>query len=57
MKKITLVIGLILAISVTLIQAQKMQPISLNHAELGFTNAACGPMVRSSYHADQQVAL
>ena len=23
---------------------------------LGFTNAACGPMVRSSYHADQQAA-
>jgi lipoic acid synthetase len=21
---------------------------------LGFANAACGPMVRSSYHADQQ---
>jgi lipoic acid synthetase len=21
---------------------------------MGFTNAACGPMVRSSYHADQQ---
>ena len=24
--------------------------------ELGFLNAACGPMVRSSYHADQQAA-
>lgn len=23
-------------------------------AELGFTHAACGPLVRSSYHADQQ---
>ncbi len=23
-------------------------------AEMGFTNAACGPMVRSSYHADRQ---
>ena len=23
-------------------------------AEMGFLNAACGPMVRSSYHADQQ---
>jgi lipoic acid synthetase len=23
-------------------------------AEMGFRNAACGPMVRSSYHADQQ---
>jgi lipoic acid synthetase len=23
-------------------------------AEMGFSNAACGPMVRSSYHADQQ---
>ena len=22
--------------------------------EMGFRNAACGPMVRSSYHADQQ---
>ena len=22
--------------------------------ELGFSHAACGPMVRSSYHADQQ---
>jgi lipoic acid synthetase len=22
--------------------------------ELGFAHAACGPMVRSSYHADQQ---
>ena len=21
---------------------------------MGFSNAACGPMVRSSYHADQQ---
>jgi lipoic acid synthetase len=21
---------------------------------MGFTQAACGPMVRSSYHADQQ---
>ena len=28
----------------------------LEHAanEMGFRNAACGPMVRSSYHADQQ---
>jgi lipoic acid synthetase len=24
--------------------------------EMGFKNAACGPMVRSSYHADQQAA-
>ena len=24
--------------------------------EIGFTHAACGPMVRSSYHADQQAA-
>ena len=24
--------------------------------EMGFLNAACGPMVRSSYHADQQAA-
>ncbi|MHB1332169.1 MAG: hypothetical protein ACYCY1_06195 [Sulfuriferula sp.] len=23
-------------------------------AEIGFKHAACGPMVRSSYHADQQ---
>jgi lipoic acid synthetase len=23
-------------------------------AELGFVHAACGPLVRSSYHADQQ---
>ena len=23
-------------------------------AEMGFKHAACGPMVRSSYHADQQ---
>ena len=23
-------------------------------AEMGFSNAACGPMVRSSYHADRQ---
>ena len=23
-------------------------------AQLGFSHAACGPMVRSSYHADQQ---
>jgi lipoic acid synthetase len=23
-------------------------------AKMGFTNAACGPMVRSSYHADRQ---
>jgi lipoic acid synthetase len=23
-------------------------------ANMGFTNAACGPMVRSSYHADRQ---
>jgi lipoyl synthase len=23
-------------------------------AELGFRHAACGPLVRSSYHADQQ---
>jgi lipoic acid synthetase len=22
--------------------------------EIGFTHAACGPMVRSSYHADKQ---
>jgi lipoic acid synthetase len=22
--------------------------------ELGFAHAACGPLVRSSYHADQQ---
>jgi lipoic acid synthetase len=25
-------------------------------AAMGFTNAACGPMVRSSYHADRQAA-
>ena len=24
--------------------------------DMGFLNAACGPMVRSSYHADQQAA-
>jgi lipoic acid synthetase len=24
--------------------------------EIGFTHAACGPMVRSSYHADKQAA-
>ena len=24
--------------------------------EIGFTHAACGPMVRSSYHADRQAA-
>ena len=24
--------------------------------EMGFRNAACGPMVRSSYHAEQQAA-
>jgi lipoic acid synthetase len=23
---------------------------------MGFKHAACGPMVRSSYHADQQAA-
>jgi len=23
---------------------------------MGFSNAACGPMVRSSYHADRQAA-
>jgi lipoic acid synthetase len=23
-------------------------------SELGFVHAACGPLVRSSYHADQQ---
>jgi lipoic acid synthetase len=23
-------------------------------AKMGFTHAACGPLVRSSYHADQQ---
>ena len=23
-------------------------------ARMGFANAACGPMVRSSYHADRQ---
>jgi lipoic acid synthetase len=25
-------------------------------ARLGFTHAACGPLVRSSYHADRQAA-
>jgi len=25
-------------------------------AAMGFANAACGPMVRSSYHADRQAA-
>jgi lipoic acid synthetase len=25
--------------------------------EMGFANAACGPMVRSSYHAEQQAAV
>jgi lipoyl synthase len=26
-----------------------------HHAdEMGFTHAACGPLVRSSYHADRQ---
>ena len=24
--------------------------------KMGFANAACGPMVRSSYHADRQAA-
>ena len=24
---------------------------------MGFTHAACGPMVRSSYHADQQAGM
>jgi lipoic acid synthetase len=24
--------------------------------QMGFSNAACGPMVRSSYHADSQAA-
>jgi lipoic acid synthetase len=24
--------------------------------EIGFSHAACGPMVRSSYHADKQAA-
>jgi lipoic acid synthetase len=24
--------------------------------EMGFVHAACGPMVRSSYHADRQAA-
>jgi lipoic acid synthetase len=24
--------------------------------KMGFVNAACGPMVRSSYHADEQAA-
>lgn len=36
-----------------------VHPDVFNHyaelaAEMGFTHAACGPMVRSSYHADQQ---
>jgi len=25
-------------------------------SQLGFVHAACGPLVRSSYHADQQAA-
>ncbi|MBX9849177.1 MAG: lipoyl synthase, partial [Rhodocyclaceae bacterium] len=36
-----------------------VHPDVFNHfaalaAEMGFSHAACGPMVRSSYHADQQ---
>ena len=39
MKKVTLVIVLIIALSVNLIQAQNKLPVSLNHAGSGFTNA------------------
>ena len=39
MKKIALVIVLIIALTVNLIQAQNKLPVSLNHAESGFTNA------------------
>ena len=39
MNKIALVIVLIITLSVNLIQAQNKQPVSLNHAESGFTNA------------------
>jgi lipoic acid synthetase len=28
--------------------------LELKAQELGFVHAACGPLVRSSYHADQQ---
>ena len=39
MKKITLVLGLILAVFVALTHAKNKQPNSLNHSESGFTNA------------------
>ena len=36
------------------VEPQQFEKFSAAAEEMGFSNAACGPMVRSSYHADRQ---
>ncbi|ENV0654353.1 lipoyl synthase, partial [Salmonella enterica subsp. enterica serovar Braenderup] len=33
---------------------EEFEELRLIACEIGFTHAACGPLVRSSYHAEQQ---
>jgi lipoic acid synthetase len=35
---------------------ERFAQFELEALAMGFKHAACGPMVRSSYHADQQAA-
>ena len=36
------------------VEPAQFERFRLAAEEMGFSNAACGPMVRSSYHADRQ---
>jgi lipoic acid synthetase len=36
---------------------ERFNQFQLEALAMGFTHAACGPMVRSSYHADQQSGM
>ena len=38
------------------VMPEEFQQLEALGYELGFTNVASGPMVRSSYHADKQAA-
>ena len=38
------------------VSPEEFDELAIIAADLGFTNVASGPMVRSSYHADQQAA-
>jgi lipoic acid synthetase len=39
------------------VSPEDFKKFELTATKMGFSNAACGPMVRSSYHADQQAHL